>query len=54
MVATATKNLRHGIFTYYVAKGLLEGGMNKDGAVEVSELKNYLDEAKNYTCFNIK
>ncbi len=40
------KKLRHGIFTYYVAKGLLEEDKNKDGAVEVSELKSYLDEAK--------
>jgi len=42
------KNLRHGIFTYYVAKGLLEGDMDRDGAIEVSELKNYLDEARRH------
>ncbi len=42
------KKLRHGIFTYYLAKGLLEGDKNKDGAVEVSELKSYLDEAKRH------
>ncbi|RLB09987.1 MAG: hypothetical protein DRG27_03795, partial [Deltaproteobacteria bacterium] len=42
------KNLRHGIFTYYVAKGLLEGDMDRDGAVEIGELKSYLDEIKRH------
>ena len=42
------KNLRHGIFTYYVAKGLLEGDRDRDGAIDVGELKSYLDEARRH------
>ena len=42
------KHLRHGIFTYYLAKGLLEGDKNGDGILEVAEFKNYLTEAERH------
>jgi len=38
--------LQHGIFTYYLAKAMLEGDKNKDGTIETSELKPYLEKVK--------
>jgi uncharacterized caspase-like protein len=42
------KRLKHGIFTYYLAKGLLEGDKNHDGVIEAEELKEYMEKAKRH------
>jgi hypothetical protein len=44
-VASSSKDLNHGIFSYYLMKGL-EGDAddNKDGTITLSKLQNYLAE----------
>ena len=42
------KKLRHGIFTYYLAKALLEGDRNGDGAIDKLEFEEYLREARRH------
>jgi len=42
------KKLKHGIFTYYLAKGLLEGDKNHDGVIEAEELKEFIEETKRH------
>jgi hypothetical protein len=40
--------IKHGIFTYFLAKGLLFGDENRDKKIEKKELKKYLKEAEKY------
>ncbi len=42
------EKLRHGIYTYYLAKAFLEGDKDRDGVLEVNEIKPFLDEAKRH------
>lgn len=42
-ISSALPEKRHGLFTYYILKGLQgEADLNKDGAVEVQELYSYV------------
>ena len=40
--------LKHGIFTYFLAQGLLFGDENKDKKIEKEELQKYLKKAEEY------
>jgi WD40 repeat protein len=40
--------IKHGIFTYFLAKGLLKGDLNQDGKIEAGELKRFFADAQNY------
>ena len=44
----ADENLRHGIYTYYLAKAFLEGDKDKDGMLEVEELAPFLKEVERH------
>ena len=45
-IASSSPDLKHGIFSYYLMKGMEgEADQNKDGAITVQEMQSYLSDS---------
>ncbi|WP_457623383.1 WD40 domain-containing protein [Persephonella sp.] len=42
------RKLKHGILTYYIAKGLIEGDKDRDNLLELDEIMEYVNKAKKH------